>query len=100
VTDSTTDAAALAVVVARLDDLRAQVAQLSTLLAQQQQLYVPRTEWELWRENANRELRGVHEDIEGIESAAEARHPSWTSVAASIAADAALALSIITRVSP
>ena len=84
----------------RVGNLADKVEALTRQLERTTETYVPRTEWALWRENANRELKSVREDVEALEAANDARHISWPSVAGAVAAVAALALSIITRVSP
>ena len=103
------DEQTLAVVVARLGDLREECGKLRVELSERDKQYVTRTEFELVRE-AN--AQQVAQDRRARESQAaeatrradelqkqlDARHVSWTAVVAAVVAVAALAWSIVQTV--
>ncbi|WP_419704996.1 hypothetical protein [Promicromonospora sp. NFX87] len=101
----TTSDPTLAVVVARLDDLRSEVSDMRVEVRTTASAFLPRTEWELWRASANREIAEARADAE--QAVAEARHEAskvrteidgrripWTAVVAAVVAIASLALNL------
>lgn len=88
----------LAVVVARLDDLRGDFAQLRDELQKRDERYVTRPEWDMWREAVTAQQSAARRRVEDIRQAiadeAQARHVPWTGVAAVVLAAAALAWSV------
>lgn len=72
-----TDDPTLAVVVSRLDDLRADVASLRTEVQTAQAGYVIRAEFEAWRTGIGRELGDIKGAVARIEQAAEQRRAPW-----------------------
>lgn len=72
-----TDDPTLAVVVARLDDLRSDVASLRTEVQTAQAGYVIRAEFEAWRTGIGREIGDIKASVARIEQAAEQRRAPW-----------------------
>lgn len=72
-----TDDPTLAVVVSRLDDLRADVASLRTEVQTAQAGYVIRAEFEAWRTGIGREIGDIKASVARIEQAAEQRRAPW-----------------------
>lgn len=83
-TPPTDDASTLAVVVARIDDLRTDVASLRAEIKDRDVTYVSRAEFEAWRTGIGREIG----DIKA--SAARSRAPWWSVAAVAVAASSLL----------
>ena len=82
-----TDDPTLAVVVARLDDLRSDVASLRTEVQTAQAGYVIRAEFEAWRTGIGRELGDIKASVARVESgvataqqSADQRRAPWWAV--------------------
>lgn len=78
------ESSTLAVVVARIDDLRADVASMRSEMKERDTTYVSRPEFEAWRTGIGREIG----DIKA--SAARARAPWWSVAAVAVAASSLL----------
>ena len=72
-----TDDPTLAVVVARLEDLRNDVAAMRTEVQTAQAGYVIRAEFEAWRTGIGREIGDIKASVARIEQAAEQRRAPW-----------------------
>ena len=72
-----TDDPTLAVVVSRLDDLRADVASLRTEVQTAQAGYVIRAEFEAWRTGIGREIGDIKASVARIEQVSEQRRAPW-----------------------
>lgn len=85
----------LAVVVARLDDLRKDVGGLRTELRDRDSRYVSRAEWEMWREAVTAALDEARRGRVTLQERMDSRHVPWTSVVAAVVAAAALAWTVL-----
>lgn len=85
----------LAVVVARLDDLRREVGGLRQELRDRDAKYVPRGEYEVWRTAITEALGEARRGRDALQKQLDARHVPWTGVAAVVIAAAALAWSVL-----
>lgn len=92
---SATDNATLAVVVARLDDLRVQVASLSDKLDAHRGEMVPRTEWMQRNATVDERFQDQGKDISDLRAELAARRAPWWSVVSAITAVVAVAVVII-----
>lgn len=92
---ATTDDATLAVVVARLDDLRAQVASLSDKLDAHRGEMVPRTEWTQRNATVDDRFNAQGKEIADLRAELAARRAPWWSIASAIAAVIGVALVVI-----
>jgi len=100
----TTDDPTLAVVVARLEDLRSDVAGLRHEVTAQQAGYLARTEFEAWRTGIGREIGDikasvvrVETDVAAARASADSRRPAWPAVVAAVGAVIAATIALIPR---
>lgn len=92
----------LAVVVARLDDLRADMRAMRTELATHRADLVPRGEWEQRNRHVDARHQEIGREIGGIRTELRAeiqsRRQPWTAVAGAIVSIASIALVLIRTV--
>lgn len=89
------DEQTLAVVVARLGDLREDFGKLRVELSERDKQYVTRGEFEMWREAHGGQMTEARRRSDELQKQLDARHVSWTSVVAAVVAVAALALTVV-----
>ncbi len=85
----------LAVVVARLDDLRQNVDGLRSELRDRDARYVSRAEWEMWREAVTASLGEARRGRDDLAKRMDAKHVPWTGVAAVVISAVALAWTVV-----
>ncbi|MDM8084757.1 hypothetical protein QUV83_08280 [Cellulomonas cellasea] len=88
------EAATLAVVVARLDDLRGDVSRLSDTLTAQRGELVGRGEWMMRNQHVDSVTAGLGREIGDLRGDVRSRRLPWPSVAAAIVSIAALGLTV------
>lgn len=89
------DAATLAVVVARLDDLRGDVRHLRTDLAASAERQVSRGEWAMRNAAVDQRFEDQGREIGSLRVELARRRLPWTTIATAIVAVAGLALTIV-----
>lgn len=92
------DPATLAVVVARLDDLRGDFRHLRTDLAASAERQVGRGEWLIRNQAVDQRFEGQGREISEIKETLARHRLPWTTVATALVAIAGLALGVIQAV--
>lgn len=91
----TDEANTLAVVAARLDDVRTDIAEMRTEVRQAAQHAVSRGEWGQRNEHVNSRLQELGREIGQLRTELASRRAPWWSVAAVLVAAAALVWSVL-----
>lgn len=93
------DAVTLAVVAARLSDLKTQVGEIGTMLTAQRAEFVGRNEWLMRNATVDTRFEGQGREIADLKTELRTRRLPWPTVAAVVVAGAALALEVVSRIS-
>ena len=91
------DSQTLAVVVARIDDMRGDIAGLRSDLHSRDQALVTRVEFEAWKTGLDRELRDMKTAAESARKEADDRRAPWWTWAAFILSALTLAVVVLPK---